>query len=224
MKTPLDTRGSRTNDGRSARLGKKQPDSTHGHRIAHMPRPPDGRGAARMECQTRRGWSAERDRSGGRDAGPGTGRGAGGVPSGPERRAGRGAGGVAGARGRAGRRGARRRGRGGAGGEARGAGAEARARRQRTARTGGSRRDRCWSETAWGPGSECGNAYRFWYAMLHSLPSWMGGAELRASRVAIGSHWSRWLRLLGHIRGVGSAVEVGWGARPGAIVRARIAD
>jgi hypothetical protein len=35
MKTPLDTRGGRTNDGRSARLGKKQPDGTHGHRIAH---------------------------------------------------------------------------------------------------------------------------------------------------------------------------------------------
>ena len=34
MKTPLDTRGSRANDGRSARLGKKQPDGTHAHRIA----------------------------------------------------------------------------------------------------------------------------------------------------------------------------------------------
>ena len=37
MKTPLDTRGSRANDGRSARLGKKQPDGTHAHRIAHSP-------------------------------------------------------------------------------------------------------------------------------------------------------------------------------------------
>src|SRR5580658_8263504 len=37
MKTPLDTRGSRANDGRSARLGKKQPDGTHAHRIAHPP-------------------------------------------------------------------------------------------------------------------------------------------------------------------------------------------
>jgi len=35
MKTPLDTRGSRANDGGSARLGKKQPDGTHAHRIAH---------------------------------------------------------------------------------------------------------------------------------------------------------------------------------------------
>src|SRR5260370_32827118 len=35
MKTPLDTRGSRANDGKSARLGKKQPDGTHAHRIAH---------------------------------------------------------------------------------------------------------------------------------------------------------------------------------------------
>ena len=35
MKTPLDTRGSRANDGGSARLGKKQPDGTHVHRIAH---------------------------------------------------------------------------------------------------------------------------------------------------------------------------------------------
>jgi hypothetical protein len=38
MKTPLDTRGSRANDGGSARLGKKQPDSTHAHRIAHAQR------------------------------------------------------------------------------------------------------------------------------------------------------------------------------------------
>ena len=38
MKTPLETRGSRANDGRSARLGKKQPDGTHAHRIAHVPR------------------------------------------------------------------------------------------------------------------------------------------------------------------------------------------
>src|SRR6266550_6634472 len=37
MKTPLETRGSRANDGRSARLGKKQPDGTHAHRIAHVP-------------------------------------------------------------------------------------------------------------------------------------------------------------------------------------------
>ena len=36
MKTPLDTRGGRANDGKSARLGKKQPDGTHGHRIAHL--------------------------------------------------------------------------------------------------------------------------------------------------------------------------------------------
>jgi hypothetical protein len=36
MKTPLDMRGSRANDGRSARLGKKQPDGTHAHRIAHQ--------------------------------------------------------------------------------------------------------------------------------------------------------------------------------------------
>jgi hypothetical protein len=35
MKTPLDTRGSRANDGGSARLGKKQPDGTHAQRIAH---------------------------------------------------------------------------------------------------------------------------------------------------------------------------------------------
>src|SRR5580704_8973267 len=38
MKTPLETRGSRANDGRSARLGKKQPDGTHAHRIAHARR------------------------------------------------------------------------------------------------------------------------------------------------------------------------------------------
>jgi hypothetical protein len=37
MKTPLDTRGSRANDSRSARLGKKQPGGTHAHRIAHSP-------------------------------------------------------------------------------------------------------------------------------------------------------------------------------------------
>ena len=36
MKTPLETRGSRANDGKSARLGKKQPDGTHAHRIAHV--------------------------------------------------------------------------------------------------------------------------------------------------------------------------------------------
>ena len=41
MKTPLETRGSRANDGKSARLGKKQPDGTHAHRIAHPAmRPP----------------------------------------------------------------------------------------------------------------------------------------------------------------------------------------
>jgi len=38
MKTPLETRGSRANDGKSARLGKKQPDGTHAHRIAHVQR------------------------------------------------------------------------------------------------------------------------------------------------------------------------------------------
>src|ERR1035438_9052588 len=38
MKTPLETRGSRANDGRSARLSKEQPDDTHTHRIAHPPR------------------------------------------------------------------------------------------------------------------------------------------------------------------------------------------
>jgi len=38
MKTPLETRGSRANDGRLARLGKKQPDGTHAHRIAYVPR------------------------------------------------------------------------------------------------------------------------------------------------------------------------------------------
>jgi hypothetical protein len=38
MKTPLDTRGSRANDSGSARLGKKQPDGTHAHRIAHSRR------------------------------------------------------------------------------------------------------------------------------------------------------------------------------------------
>jgi hypothetical protein len=38
MKTPLETRGSRANDDESARLGKKQPDGTHAHRIAHVPR------------------------------------------------------------------------------------------------------------------------------------------------------------------------------------------
>src|ERR1700730_1071328 len=40
MKTPLETRGSRANDGKSARLGKKQPDGTHAHRIAHRPASP----------------------------------------------------------------------------------------------------------------------------------------------------------------------------------------
>src|SRR4029077_12518295 len=37
MKTPLETRGSRATTGKSARLGKKQPDGTHAHRIAHVP-------------------------------------------------------------------------------------------------------------------------------------------------------------------------------------------
>ena len=37
MKTPLEKRGSRANDSRSARLGKTQPDGTHGQRIAHLP-------------------------------------------------------------------------------------------------------------------------------------------------------------------------------------------
>ena len=36
MKTPLETRGSRANDRTSAQLGKKQPDATHAHRIAHV--------------------------------------------------------------------------------------------------------------------------------------------------------------------------------------------
>ncbi len=36
MKTPLDTRGSRVNDGRLTRLAKKQPDGTHAQRIAHL--------------------------------------------------------------------------------------------------------------------------------------------------------------------------------------------
>jgi hypothetical protein len=168
MKTPLDTRGSRANDGRSARLGKKQPDGTHGHRIAHLPRPSDG-------------WAR-----------------AGGVPSGPAR--GRGAG-------------------------ARSPGADLRDAEARgaEARAGGSRRDLCGPETAWGPGSGCGNAYRFWYAMLHSLPSRMGAAELRASQAAIGSRWSRWLQLVGPIRGMGSIAGVGWAVRMGtgpvAIVR-----
>jgi hypothetical protein len=61
MKTPLDTRGSRANDGRSARLGKKQPDGTHGHRIAHLPRPSDGWARGRAECRA--------DRRGGGGAG-----------------------------------------------------------------------------------------------------------------------------------------------------------
>ena len=65
MKTPLDTRGSRANDGRSARLGKKQPDGTHGHRIAHMPRLSDGR--------TRSGRSAERTGAEGGRGGRGAG-------------------------------------------------------------------------------------------------------------------------------------------------------
>ena len=38
MKTPLQMRGSRANNGKSARLGKKQPDGTHAHRIAHVQR------------------------------------------------------------------------------------------------------------------------------------------------------------------------------------------
>src|ERR1700742_541731 len=53
MKTPLETRGSRANDGRSARLGKKQPDGTHAQRIAHGPhirRAPRGRALASREA------------------------------------------------------------------------------------------------------------------------------------------------------------------------------
>ena len=50
MKTPLETRGSRANDGRSARLGKKQPDGTHAHRIAHVPRIRRYLRAARAAC------------------------------------------------------------------------------------------------------------------------------------------------------------------------------
>ena len=55
MKTPLDTRGSRANDGGSARLGKKQPDGTHAHRIAHSGhaglRPGQGPGGAKAACE-----------------------------------------------------------------------------------------------------------------------------------------------------------------------------
>jgi hypothetical protein len=53
MKTPLDTRGSRANDGRSARLGKKQPDGTHAHRIAHAGRGPPGADVARFRGRRR---------------------------------------------------------------------------------------------------------------------------------------------------------------------------
>jgi hypothetical protein len=83
MKTPLDTRGSRANDGRSARLGKKQPDGTHGHRIAHLPRPSDGWARGRAECRADRrggGGAGARGRgakAGRRDTGTGARRGAG---------------------------------------------------------------------------------------------------------------------------------------------------
>jgi hypothetical protein len=52
MKTPLDTRGGRANDGKSARLGKKQPDGTHAHRIAH---PRRSCGSCRLEKAVGRG-------------------------------------------------------------------------------------------------------------------------------------------------------------------------
>jgi hypothetical protein len=54
MKTPLDTRGGRANDGKSARLGKKQPDGTHAHRIAH---PRRSCGSCRLEKAVGRGRS-----------------------------------------------------------------------------------------------------------------------------------------------------------------------
>src|SRR6267143_723631 len=64
MKTPLETRGSRANDGRSARLGKKQPDGTHAHRIAHVPRirplPPYVHAASARPGRGRAGWYAAR--------------------------------------------------------------------------------------------------------------------------------------------------------------------
>jgi hypothetical protein len=55
MKTPLDMRGSRANDGRSARLGKQQPDGSHAHRIAHLRRraAPGNRPPAALECARR---------------------------------------------------------------------------------------------------------------------------------------------------------------------------
>src|ERR1039457_5297397 len=37
MKTPLETRGSRANDGRAARVSKGEPEGTHTHRIEHPP-------------------------------------------------------------------------------------------------------------------------------------------------------------------------------------------
>jgi hypothetical protein len=59
MKTPLETRGSRANDGKSARLGKKQPDGTHAHRIAHVrssrPLPPPVRTAVLRPGRAGRG-------------------------------------------------------------------------------------------------------------------------------------------------------------------------
>src|SRR6266699_6413893 len=64
MKTPLETRGSRANDGRSARLGKKQPDGTHAHRIAHVPRirplPPHVHADAARPGRGRGGWCGAR--------------------------------------------------------------------------------------------------------------------------------------------------------------------
>lgn len=70
MKTPLDMRGSRANDGRSARLGKKQPDGTHAHRIAHLRRraAPGDRPPAALECARR--WNSPGARPGGAKAAP----------------------------------------------------------------------------------------------------------------------------------------------------------
>src|SRR5512146_3318303 len=68
MKTPLETRGSHADDRWSARLGKKQPDGTHAHRIAHVPRlrrcahRPDA-GPACREC--RGGRKAREEGNGG---------------------------------------------------------------------------------------------------------------------------------------------------------------
>ena len=73
MKTPLETRGSRANDGRSARLGKKQPDGTHAHRIAHVPRirplPPHVQAVA-VGALARRPWAVGRATSAGWGKGP----------------------------------------------------------------------------------------------------------------------------------------------------------